>query len=454
MAITMIYATEQSHHRHEGATTPLTETKPTKSLPPIHDLTFSDYVQVLWLARRLVISIMLTALLLAVVVALLLPNTYVARALVLFREPVFDFRFEERQFQGRNLDDQLYLSTNNALVGMALSDDVLQQTATRLTEAGVVLPEPLEYLRDRADATLNFGNSLVTLSMWDRDAERAAQLTNAWLAVFVERANEIFGQDATEVQRLQIEQEQVTQTRSNAETALTDFRERDTRPALGAQLDASKERYESYQDQLEALALLHLDIDSFAVQLRQRATDAPLGLGDLYVAMRLQGAVHNAQEAPPLDLQLELPEVTLGNTQNTADMLAFLDELRDSLQDRQSAIRDALAALEATILRVQTQTETLNIEAANLQQELDVARLAYYRVDRRLEEARIADSVVNEYVQVSARAVTPVKPIDLPGWLLVGVAGGVGMLLGLAAAFLRAYWYLIQPRAEATERKA
>lgn len=412
--------------------------------PPMHQITLNDLIQVLVAGRNRIIAITGLFLLLSIIIALLLPNTYVARALVLFSEPQFEFRFEDRQFQKRFLDSDVYLSTNNALVGIALSDDVLQATLATIELPPEAGDEPLEYLKDRVAANLDFGNSLVVLSMWDRDPQLVAHLTNAWMDVFIERANRIFGSGTAELERLQLELVTVSQTRQTAENALTAFRTRDNRSTLGARLDASRTRYQNYQQQLETIALLQLDINSFRAQLNQRPESGRIGLGDIYVAMRLQGAIQNVQNAPTPSLQLELTNVILGDIETNMDLITFLEELHLSLNERQQAIEPMLDDLQNTIQTLQTDIETLGIENANLVQDLDLARLAYYRVQRQLEEARIADSVVNDYVQVSSRAVPPTQPSDLPGWLLVGVASIIGLFTSVGIVFLQAYWQLLQ----------
>lgn len=137
-----------------------------------------------------------------------------------------------------------------------------------------------------------------------------------------------------------------------------------------------------------------------------------------------------------------------------------MDDLLTTLQARAAETDTLAAALNPEILALQRQLAAAQTEEARLQQERDLAQEAYMSVARKAEEARIAAAGSSGEVQLASRASVPTEKVGPKRMRNTALAGAVGLMLGVVAAFGMEYFRDFRmpaaagSRAETPEREA
>ncbi|MGC9334388.1 MAG: GumC family protein [Anaerolineae bacterium] len=392
------------------------------------------YVEVLLRHWMWILGLAVGAAAVAVVISLLLPPVYEASAVVLVTEPRYQMEFDSR------FSTEQAQPAYKAFPTLATSDGVLGQ----VVEAYVPPPEAgldkwtLSTLSGMAEASSGGDPSLVLLKVTSRFPGMAADLANRWAEVLVETGNEVYGESQGDLTFFEKQLDQAQEALASAEAALIEFESRNQSSTVRAQLDSLRRAQADYLADQRDIAHLLQNIQG----LRQQLAGQPLGrsasLADSLTVLLLQIKAFNAQASTPLQLQVESADAF--SDQTPSEQIALLDNLVVTLENKSAEIDTRLSELEPQILALQAELQTIDTEGNRLTRARDLARETYVTLARKVDEIRIAVQEESGTLQVGSYAAVPEKPVGPRKKLIVGVAGMLGLLAGIAGAFVLDYW--------------
>ncbi len=410
------------------------------------EIDLRKYVQVLVQYWKWITGAALIAATAALVVSFLLPPTYEATALVAVTKPRYVMQFDPR-FETLDNIQPAY----KAYPELASSDDLLRDLMERLDP----LPRGVQTLRDVKEMVEAEGGadpSIIRLTVRARDPEEAARIANVWAALFVERANELYGtHNEAELHFFEEQLQRAEAELQSAEQALIEFQARNQQAILEAQLSSAQRDLEDYlieQRELERVV-------RNARMLQDRVADWPAEAqatpGDDLTALLLELRAFDVQTSREgseevelgtgSSIWLQISDATLLASGRTAgELRAFLDGLATTLEARSAEIETRIAALEPRILSLQQQLQEMEAERDRLTRARDVAQETYMTLARKVEETRIAVEEVSGEVRLASQAAAPQKPAGPRKLLNTAVAGVLGLMLGVLGAFVVEWW--------------
>jgi uncharacterized protein involved in exopolysaccharide biosynthesis len=394
------------------------------------EIDLREYIDVIRRRWRLIVGVTLVAVIAAGGVSFLLPPTYEAASIVLITEPRYQMEFEPR-FETVEGWQPAY----NAFPELAASDGVLQTVveAYRPSPAAGIEDWRLNALKKMTEATSEGDPSLVKLKVSCRAAEDAAGIANVWADEVVERGNRIYNEGEEDVAFFENQLAQAEQALENAEQALISFQARDRASIVNTQLNSLRQSQSDYLADQRAIAYLDQDIQGLRDQLAQQADEGPASLGDELTSLFLQIKAFNAQASAPIELQISTVESLTQKSRR--EQVAFLENLKRTLQAKSSAIDDRLTDLEPEILDLQEELQQIRTEEHRLQRAKDVAEETYMSLSRKLEEARISAQESSGILQVGSHAAVPEEPAGPNTKLNLAVAGALGLMVGVFGVF-------------------
>lgn len=423
--------------RAEGPQVPAVA--PPEYYPPAYyyedEIDLREYVDVLFRYKWLVVALPLLAVLAAGVMGFaVMTPTYQATALVAITNPRYIVQLSPN-FETVPLNQrQLPLRSYPAL---ATSGDLLQRVLPQVSDH---LPEhsrSLSSLRGMVSAKSGADNSIIELTVTSTDPEVAAVVANAWADEFTHLVQTVYGQSAEEVAQFEVQLAQAEGRRVAAESEVIAFQARNPGPALRAQIDDRTQALTSYYGSKRAIQSIVQD----ATGLRQRLAVQPAGsrsaFSDDLSALLLQVAslsgAPGSTAAMPLQLQIQ-GDASLSD-KTVAEQMALLDDLVAALNEKNADLDALIATVQPDLLALQEQLEQASTEETRLAEERAIARELYRSLNLKLEEARIAAQTNGREVQVAARALPPASPSGPRKMMMVGVAGALGLMLGVFGAF-------------------
>jgi polysaccharide biosynthesis transport protein len=149
------------------------------------------------------------------------------------------------------------------------------------------------------------------------------------------------------------------------------------------------------------------------------------GLKDL-LRQRIAAANGGNGEAPEGDLQMSTLKQKL-----TTDYVQFQSQ-RLGLEQRLAELNQLQSTFRGRADRIPTLAKTQD----DLERRLAIARKSYENLRTRLEDTKVAENQTVGNARVIQPAVVPTAPQDSGKTLYLGLGAGVGLMLGVAAAFL------------------
>ena len=138
-----------------------------------------------------IVGVAFLAAIVAFIITSLTPSTYKATTLVAVIAPCDVVQFDAR------IRETTTTQPLRAFPQLVLSDQVLQSLLEQQPIAGV---DTVQELRDSLSAVAGDDTSIIQLAATSQNPEEAAALVNAWAAVFVSWANEVYtGQSSQQV---------------------------------------------------------------------------------------------------------------------------------------------------------------------------------------------------------------------------------------------------------------
>jgi uncharacterized protein involved in exopolysaccharide biosynthesis len=400
------------------------------------------YIEILLRHWKWIAGLTLIAAIAGLVVSLLLPAVYEASAVVLVTQPRYQMQFDPR-FEATNQWTPAY----RAFPTLATSDGVLQE----IVDNHVPSPEAnieewrLKGVRGMVKATSGGDPSLVLLEVRSRSPEDAAAIANMWADILTRTGNELYGGSEREVAFFEAQVSEAAQKLETAETAMIEFQGANLSSVLEAQLNSYRQAQADYLGGQRTIAYIIQDIQGLREQLAEQADNQSTSLADALTALLLQIKAFNAEQAAPLQIQVESSESLSEAT--VAEQIAFLEGLVARLQAKSAEIDERLSELEPQILTLQQQTEEFDAEYGRLNRARNLASETYMTLARKLDEAHIAAQEEDGTLQVGSYAAVPQERVGARKLLVTAVAGMLGLTFGIVSALLIELWR--QPRTPA-----
>jgi len=125
-----------------------------------------------------------------------------------------------------------------------------------------------------------------------------------------------------------------------------------------------------------------------------------------------------------------------------ADLTAtLLDPPQHSLPEEAGAqIRDSIEEWTTEIQSLQAQLEAENAHRQDLERQRDLAWDTYVQLAKKTAEVEVAVESGGTEVRVASLALPPAKPVSSRKLLNTALAGMVGLMLGVFAAFAAEWW--------------
>lgn len=358
------------------------------------------------------------------------PPQYEATAIVAYVAPAdvvqFDPRFSEGEV-GRPL---------RAIPELATSDAVWQQL---VAEMGWQQRDDLTPLRSALTAEMGSENTLVHFTVTHHDPAQAAQVANAWAAVFVDWANSIYSQQGG--QRLRFFEQQL----ADAEEALTRatdawiaFNGANESLIISDTLAFYLQTRRSYLQRQQELAGLSDSVQAFHRQMGALPAAESVSFADQLTYYQLQSRVMNDGESTPIILQTETGTELI--TASRDQYLLLAEGFQETVARRQAQIAQALQDVEPRILALQREQQALAAEAFRLRNAVNVARDTVVSLSYKVEEERITARDESSGFRLASRAATPERPIIRRGIRLSVLSGFFSCSLLLFFLFAQIWW--------------
>jgi succinoglycan biosynthesis transport protein ExoP len=398
------------------------------------EIDLREYIDVLirrwpWIVALAVVAV-LTA---AAVSFFVLQPSYEASALVLITQPRYQLRFDPRLETLSDIE-----TASKAYPSLAMSDDLLQQVLDSLDPP---LPEEertLQGLRNKVNASAGADPSLLELSATNGEPTRAAQIANTWAERYVEYVNELYGRRTEDVVFFSEQFDAAKVALETAEAALVDYEAQNQQSILQARLRAKQSSLEDYLGAQHELALAIENAHVLRQQLADQPPSAPASLGNELAALLLQIQGLSQKGEPPLQLQVASGGSLSNKTVQEQDEL--LADLTTALEDRSAEIDAQAESIAADMLPLQEALQQATQEKEKLTRERDVARSTYTTLANKVEEAQIAAQDETGEVRLASKASVPTQPTGPRKLMNILIAGFLGLLLGVFAAFFVEYW--------------
>lgn len=444
------------------------------------DMELRWYYTVLRRWWQLIMAGALLTALVALLVSLVLPRTYVAVANVLLLKSRVDVTIDPRL--DTLSEDEIVRLTNpdvrrQTLATLAVSGPVFEQSL-RAMPADLQKVWTVAHLSQRA-AVKTPGN-IIQLSVQARDAAEAALVVNVWADTFIHFTNTAYGQSNQGA--LATDQVGVSlATYQTAQTALEDFLANNQIDELTLAINVReqaiqniKTAYQTTQvnglnDQLAARQRLPLLLES-AQALRQQLTaqpgDATLPASTQVALIILEANALTSGVTLPAQLQLDLTAVSPDTPLKAGEAVRLIDSLTASMTtlqqsltnttltdsaealqspDLNPALADTVRGLQVRLDELRAQLEDQLARRRELTAARDLQWDSYQLVQKQATETTLLSAASDTEVVLSAPAIVPPSP-SAPNLLLnVAIGGLLGLAATLSYAFLQAQLGLTAP---------
>ena len=390
------------------------------------------YIGALLKHKYWIVGLALVAAAAGLIASLLSRPVYEATALVAVIAPSYTMQFDPRVQTTTDVSRPY-----KAYPALATSDGVL---AALIDELGADLGSgtwTLTNLRKHLDAGNAADPSIVELQARFDDPARAATAANRWATLFVDRTNDLYGQDLRDLSFFETQLAEAQAVQSRAEQDLIAFQARNQAAILQARLDSQQDTMQEYLTHTLSLRLIVQDARSLQERLSAQDLASRGSLGDDLASLLLELDALN-RGSLPIQLQISgqqgLTERTVG------EQIAFLESLVKALEKKQATLESETKALEPSILQLQEKVQQASVEQDRLVTARSLAEETFVTLSRKAAEARIeAQNTVGD-VRIASQAVAPSRPVSPRKALNTAIGGALGLIVGIAGALAIEYW--------------
>ncbi len=318
------------------------------------------------------------------------------------------------------------------------------------------LAETVEQLREQVSVAQTSAEAKVaTLTVRHTDRDLAWQLPNAIADRFIARRQS--DQKATArstVQFLRGQLDTLTRQLSDAETSLRQFREREQVVDPVIEGSGQVERMIRLQSERSTVETERSALASLLAEVQFAAARSSSGPSPYRRLLAFPTLLRNQATGELLtNLQTvegQRAELLVRRTPDDPEVQALSSRVVELEAQLQSVATTYLEGLSKTVNSMDTaiagfgqqlgQVPRRELEFARLQRQPKVLEEMYALLQTRLKEAEIAQAIDDASVQVVDHAVPPIRPVSPNRAILIGAGLLVGLLLGIAIAFLREYF--------------
>ena len=399
------------------------------------EIDLRPYIETLVRGWKWIVGTAVLAGVVAFVISSFIPPTYEATALVAVVESQNVIQFDARI---RETDAPQPL---RAFPQLALSDQIMHTVLSEMTMEGI---DSLEEFRERLSAEAGSDASLIELTVSSKNPSEAASIANNWAAIFVDWANDVYGD--TSLDQVQFFEDQLVEAEtelSNAEEALVEYQAVNQQLLATNALDALSLLHADLLDTKQMLARLEPDAQSLRNQLENSAESIPATLAEqltaLFLQMKAFDLVVNEETAVPIQFQLDTS--TLLTSQDRERQIAFLDGLLVTIRAQATQIEMELTEIEPQLLLLQQQQQEAQTKYNRLLRDQTVAEETYIALARKVEEERITSTNTSRGVRLASRANIPERSIGRRRLLVTAMAVILGTMISLFVIFSVEWWH-------------
>ena len=257
------------------------------------EIDLRSYVAALLKYKYWIIGTALIAAVAGLVVSLLLPPVYQATALVAVIAPRYTMQFDPRVETSTSISRPY-----RAYPALAVGDEVLAALSDELGADLGPSTWTVTALRKRLTAVNATDLSMIELRARTPDPASAAQIVNRWAQLFVERANDLYGQDKGDLAFFEAQLAEAEAALSKAEQDQIAFQSRNESAILRAQLDSQQATMEEYLKAIRSLRLIVQDARSLQERLGSQDSASRGSLGDDLTSLFLEVDALNRGSLP------------------------------------------------------------------------------------------------------------------------------------------------------------
>lgn len=377
-----------------------------------NEIDLRQYIRVLIRRWKLIVSITVIAVIVAVLVSFTSAAVYEAEATVIITGTRAEIVFEPK-YRTYSLQEDKEL--RETLVALVKSSSVAAEAIERLGDE--LEPENQSIRNILSKVTVNTSGDLIGISVNSTDPEESAAIANAWAESYVSYINALYAGITQSPEGLQVQ----------ASAALADYeeRQRERESFLGnntidelTQQIADKEllcTLKSLRDQIEAgsLSSTAASANSLALILLQTGAYATL----------------------PVQLQVALDTLP-GLNASTAEQLHDIDALISNLESRSGGQQgQTVEELRQDILQLKRELEQQSAREREIKSSRDIAWQTYTTLANKVAEVEVASQAQDVVTRFAVAAVVPERSIPSHRVTNIGIALVLGLIIGIFGAF-------------------
>ncbi len=385
----------------------------------------------LWKGRWLIVILTLAAGLVAFAVsAWLLPKQYQAVAYVTVSQP------SVRYLPGQEGLSAIPAAPDiKALPELVQTEAILEQVTTDSRVAPLFDLNEKPSVGDPQVAAV--GVSQLRFQVTDTDPERAATLATVWAEKAAEWIEVNYGLGALAA-NLGAQITQVQQDYAQAQSDLETFLAQDRTPVLVSRLQAQQDLYACLERRVSAANSILLRLGDFETRLIQ--SEDPLSLSDAVLLVSIQQDIDSLETCGSAGTILQSSSPLLFTGLSSSRGIEVVAGMRKSLQQRIANSQNEQDALQKEILKLQVEIEQLDYQKTVYTRKRNQAENLYQQLtfQRAVMESVLQQS--GRVAQVSAEAVAPQAASSPSPLVNTGLAGMLGLILGIGWALAADRW--------------
>jgi uncharacterized protein involved in exopolysaccharide biosynthesis len=397
------------------------------------EINLKKYILLLVSHWRIIVGGAFLAALIGFGVSSLQSVNYKSTALIVVTQPQFQLNFDPKFQTFYNITP-----ANKAFLDLANSDAVLKEVLDQWNDRPDSI-KTVDDFRKVVQAESGSDSSVIDLSVAAANPDQAAQVTNQWASILINKANEVyFGQN----QLLTFLETQMSSTQSDLskdENALVDFQARNQQAILTNQLNSLLQNQSEFLAIQRNLAYLEQNVQGLRSQLSSDPANK-ISTADILSSLLLQIQAYNSQinttnvnplntsNVNPFPIQIQVTDQSFLGNLTIQEQTAILDNLLQSIQDRTKQVESSLNALAPQILSLQQNLEKVRVEQDQLTRTRDIAKQTYTTLAQKVDETRISQQDPSNRLQLASSALPPSQAVSrnrLRNTILAGMIGGI-----------------------------
>jgi capsular polysaccharide biosynthesis protein len=407
------------------------------------EIDLREYLDVIIRRWKWIVAITLVAVITATIVSFfLMAPVYEAKAGVVILKSKSEITFEpkyrtltEEELAGAGVD---IASRRKALEALVENSSLAVEVIAELRPTLDPEEREVEGLLDMVKAETT--GDLIEIVVRSTDPRKAADIANAWGEVYERYVNELYSGKPQSAEAIGTQVVGARKTYEESQEALARFMGDNRLEILSREMGAKQNALADYYATKQGLDRLLGDAQALRDQLRGRTS--PTGAANHLSILLLRASAFTLL-APDLPAQLQLAlNQEDGIESSTENQLGDVDSLISVLEARRAEVQSFISegSIQQELLGLQEQLEREQARQRELTQARDLAWETYQTLARKEAEVEVSAQVTDTEVRFAVPAVEPKKPVAPKKMLNIAIAGVLGLMGGIFAAFGADYW--------------